>query len=683
MADTTNHVFSMDELEARYLELAERLNSLEKEKQEEAVRRDEGYRARLRQERGHVIRDGFAVRWDLHYIKRKLFMATVMLLTSAILTGMSTYAWFILSTAPELSGLAATANANGSLEIALLNNETGGDLNRVTAKIGDSSSIVGRAASNITWGNIVDLGDDSYGLNKLILDPAVANYSEGTSKLNVSSILSVPQNGTDGRIKSVGGNTKSAVFKNGTFVADGTKYGVRAIGSSGGSAGDINGSRGSALEAAKSAFSANLNGSKTMVQSVLLTQGSSLAAVALQGESGEYSYSDVLSARGLITGCREALNMILSSYRYLILITAAADKNVSDSDFQTIRSGVFSASGNAFSNYVNYLPSGVSISDLNRLNEQIAAADRAASMIDGLINSADAAEKTYTYSQFESAMSVIAGPVGNIPISGTTLELSTGRTPGILTEIAEQAGNYTISMSGYSLSVSNSGGSSAGVLGSVDTSKYTYTDTQAATTETNTTVDAPTISKFYGYAVDLGFRTNVNTALQLQIAAVNRIYADGAMGTMGGGSTITYTAGESKMTEKQVKTLFSAIRVVFFDPDSGVIYTTATAGEPTSNGEKYTSMLTPSGAAKITDLTAATPKKVSVLFYLDGTMLDNMSVANAKNSGSVQMNLQFSSSELLSPIVDDEIKNKQTADTPAGSNTTQTTESTQTTEDEG
>lgn len=52
-------------------------------------------------------------------IKAKLMAATSLLLVSAILLSLTTYAWFILSTAPEVTEMQTTAGANGALEIAL------------------------------------------------------------------------------------------------------------------------------------------------------------------------------------------------------------------------------------------------------------------------------------------------------------------------------------------------------------------------------------------------------------------------------------------------------------------------------------------------------------------------------------------------------------------------------------
>ena len=55
------------------------------------------------------------------HVRKKLTAAILMLLISCIMTVTSTYAWFTLSTAPEVTGIQTTIGGNGNLEIALAN----------------------------------------------------------------------------------------------------------------------------------------------------------------------------------------------------------------------------------------------------------------------------------------------------------------------------------------------------------------------------------------------------------------------------------------------------------------------------------------------------------------------------------------------------------------------------------
>ena len=51
-------------------------------------------------------------------VRTKLAAAVAMLLVSTIMLTTTTYAWFVLSTAPEVKGMSTTVGSNGSLEIA-------------------------------------------------------------------------------------------------------------------------------------------------------------------------------------------------------------------------------------------------------------------------------------------------------------------------------------------------------------------------------------------------------------------------------------------------------------------------------------------------------------------------------------------------------------------------------------
>ena len=69
-----------------------------------------------------------------------------------------------------------TVAGNGSLEIALL--PTDGDVTAITSGRGASGTYAGGSAAataaNVSWGNLLDLSDASYGLGKIQLTPAHA-----------------------------------------------------------------------------------------------------------------------------------------------------------------------------------------------------------------------------------------------------------------------------------------------------------------------------------------------------------------------------------------------------------------------------------------------------------------------------------------------------------------------------
>ena len=127
-------------------------------------------------------------------LRKKLRAALCMLLVSTTLLATTSYAWLILSTAPEVKGMQTTVGANGGLEIALLGSRdsllTPNDTDVITAYEGDSSSLFGNSAltSNITWGNIVDLSDDAYGLNMIKLLPAKLDLDDSGNLFYRASI---------------------------------------------------------------------------------------------------------------------------------------------------------------------------------------------------------------------------------------------------------------------------------------------------------------------------------------------------------------------------------------------------------------------------------------------------------------------------------------------------------------
>lgn len=163
----------------------------------------------------------------------KLMAAISMLLVSAILMCLTSYAWFILSTAPEVSNLKTTAGANGALEIALQStNEAGNGRADITSAVGSSHAVKSAAESNTYWGNVVDL-TEGYGLDNIQLYPSrlklIPNTTGDGYTVDPNTILQVPQFGQDGRVTSLLNATKTHYNKDGQFVT-GANYGVNVLG---------------------------------------------------------------------------------------------------------------------------------------------------------------------------------------------------------------------------------------------------------------------------------------------------------------------------------------------------------------------------------------------------------------------------------------------------------------------
>lgn len=164
-------------------------------------------------------------------LKERVLAVLLLLAMSAAMLTSASFAWLTISQAPEITNVSTTLAANGNLEIALVqpNGEEPG-----TSQIGDSSAALNQSVvnANLTWGNLVNLSDPSYGLSNLVLRPALLG--------NTNNLLSQPLKGVDygedGRVQLY--YNEDYQFSNWTIESDGTayfkyntvpKYGVRAI----------------------------------------------------------------------------------------------------------------------------------------------------------------------------------------------------------------------------------------------------------------------------------------------------------------------------------------------------------------------------------------------------------------------------------------------------------------------
>lgn len=165
---------------------------------------------------------------------QKLMGAIAMLLVASIMMSATSYAWFVLSTAPEVTDLTTTAGANGALEIALQSNKADGN-GRADILSGVGQSIAGKDARTVNtyWGNVVDLSK-GYGLEHITLYPARLNLNGGT--VNTTSMLSIPTFGTDGRVTSLK-NAEKTYFKGEKFEQGQSHWGVNVMGATSDKAG--------------------------------------------------------------------------------------------------------------------------------------------------------------------------------------------------------------------------------------------------------------------------------------------------------------------------------------------------------------------------------------------------------------------------------------------------------------
>ena len=254
-------------------------------------------------------------------LKSKLMAAVSMLLVSAIMVSVTTYAWFILSTAPEVKGMSTTVGSNGALEMALLDYAKGeGEtldaiLGKVTTNVGDSSAAANKKVeeSNRTWGNLVDLSGEYYGLSNSVMTlyPSALNLN-GSDKNKIGSMdamLKYAAYGTDGRVAELKSDTFATKFStaNNSFLGY-NGYGVRAIGT-GTKADPV----ASGFAGAKMNYANAVVAVKTNALASLNSYGKDLANMAVKhgmDDTATYDATDVTIIKNAKAGLVEAAGQI-------------------------------------------------------------------------------------------------------------------------------------------------------------------------------------------------------------------------------------------------------------------------------------------------------------------------------------------------------------------------------------
>ena len=176
-------------------------------------------------------------------LKERVAAVALLLVMSLSMLVSASFAWVTISNAPEVQGATTTVAANGNLEIALAGRyevETDEEgktirtlLEPANSAVGDSSASENQTvfASNLTWGNLVNLSDPDYGLDQIVLRPASLN----TAKLVTNPFRSAVY-GDDGRVESGNFDEFSyCIWKPGTqteaahFAVTEDEFGVRAV----------------------------------------------------------------------------------------------------------------------------------------------------------------------------------------------------------------------------------------------------------------------------------------------------------------------------------------------------------------------------------------------------------------------------------------------------------------------
>lgn len=662
-------------------------------------------------------------------IRSKLTAAIVMLLVATILMVSTTYAWFTLSTAPEVTGITTNVGANGNLEMMLLNKDsfqsTADDLG-VISDVGDSSAVKDLTEANETWGNLVDLSDASYGLDDIVLLPARLNLTNAAAL--DGTVLLAPSYGTDGRVIEVNTATYSGAYEDHSWIYKdlANHAGVRAIGTSSGVT-----QRLSAYRSAKAAVASYVSSAKTTATRSLAVNGQTLADIvmrhALPPEGGEsYTLDEVKVLQTIISELKTANDEAGKAIVSAVLansLSADGAEDLTDDQVAALVNACANATPetdfNAIDNVI--LPAG--FEDAKNqwvLNNNTIATAKA--KVDELVNQN---KTSYTYDQISPVVedlinkeyTTVAGVknpgrdkmdemVQNIQDAGFKVVMEMEDGAGIYADLAKLIGDITAS--GIYVTVTASGMTLRNVEVVIKTTGNTnpYISAIGCGAAPEETVGGEgtktVLADTYGYALDFGFRTNAPSSnLLLQTDAAQRVYSDSvASNTQGGGSYMQFTSNNVRtFSVEEVRALMSAIRVVFvspmdaeasgydvlgvaklditgtFDETSGS--TTYTGGKVidangtvladgadggagikadlllcdyTYENDVFTVSEAKAKNSAITALDQNVAKKVTAIVYIDGDIVDNTMVANAAESMSGKLNLQFSSDATLKPM---------------------------------
>lgn len=662
-------------------------------------------------------------------IRNKMVAAVSMLLVASIMMVSSTYAWFTLSTAPEVKGITTNVGANGNLEMMLLNgasfNSSAEDLG-VQSEIGDSYSKKAVEEANVTWGNLVDLSAGVYGLTNAVLNPAKLNVVKGEAGNTVNSaMLLAPSYGNDGRVIDVNTETYSGKWSNSAWVYADTQgenafAGVRVLGTSSGVTKQL-----SAYRNALNAINSNSNTAKNTIATSLVNNGQTLANILvqhIQDENAKFARTDVETLQKLVNALQTANDAAGEAIRQAVLAynLSSAAGSLSDDAVDSLVTAIKAAKVTELSSVTFAksddeptaaitMPTGAADA-VTQWNDNSTAIKTASDGLAALL--ADQTKTEYAYGEFGSIMdglidkthTRVAGvenPTKNnlqdifdYYDANKRIDIVMLDGSGIYANIAKLVGDYTAS--GFKVKVvynsfqvaadvtMSTSVDADGLVKTINTDKEPAASVGGAGTTT-------VLSDTYGYALDFGFRTNAaGSNLLLQTAQAQRVYSDAtAANTQGGGSYMQFKSNNvTVFSVDELRALMSAMRVVFVEtkiesnlPQYTVLGIAAaditkktdeqgadtySGGEPVGTdglkaglylhdytvGNDGVITLGEKKADKsvLTALDQNVAKKITAIVYIDGEIVDNTMVANAANSMTGSLNLQFSSDADLKPM---------------------------------
>lgn len=639
-------------------------------------------------------------------MKSKLMAAICMLLVSSIMMVSTTYAWFTLSTAPEVTGITTAVGANGNLEMALLPTdgltaEQATDYG-IKSDVGDSMSVKDASVANVTWGNLVDLGaTDSfgnyYGLDKIKLYPAALNYlgAEDTTNINTSAFLKTPSYGADGRVAELKTGTVTGVYTGTSFMQkignNVNPAGVRVIGNVSG----MTERQIAFRDALSQASSAATNAARKTAAS-LNDNGTGLGSIVLKfATTHTYDVDDKNTLTKLINALDNdgtngeptgPLVDIATSIRYY----AYAYEIYANENYASKQNDIMTCVLTELTNKLTDSESAPSI--INTMVTKLSSTNTNVTKARNELESFGA-DGSYTEEQLKNVLNKLVD-TSKVTLNGSALSgldqatvlrayvkdgglfLTLPTDSGVYADIADHVGDYSaqINIPADPLGAEYADVDVPCTMQTATNVKPTY-QSQASSkvgvlaVPGMTDSTAAPISDYYGYIIDLAFKTNASQSyLKLQTEAMDRVYnsdtTHSSDATMGSGSTMTFTSSSQNFPNPNMMELMKNIKIIFFDPGDGLILAKAALVEKSAvyEGKTVTMSLKIDSTAednKIVDLVQNTATRVSVLVYLDGENVTNADVAfDSATSMTGSLNLQFASSATLKPMVYSDFSDK-------------------------
>ncbi|MBQ7874926.1 MAG: hypothetical protein IJ306_07210 [Oscillospiraceae bacterium] len=604
--------------------------------------------------------------------KRKVAVAAVSLILCFAVLISSSYAWISISRSPEISGVSTNIGSNGSLEVALLSDETFKNLSLISSKIGDSAVMQEKTVSNLAWGNVIDLTGESYGLDKISLLPAKLNIflGENAQKTVSGNLLGFVDYGTDGRIERQNLETVSAVYSEEGFVfnSENQSHGVRGIGT----ISNISPQQ-TSLTAARSFVSSYRSSALAETKAAWGTNGSGIIDICERryhyGEE-TFTVEDVKVLQDTAVKMKKALDYIDLALRQGII--GYASSMIDDAEtFRTLRSAVENTSiplSMLVSSLPDELPSGFS--------EWITKTDEKRLELQQVIYACNYIQGSCTWEQISQILSVLIDTekvfIGDYKISSAEafenmipdniLLLSPGS--GVFADVADFCGNYSVLFTYHETTAIEAVSASAVSEPHLDWISVKLDRCEPAGTENGVSVSQ--IEDIYGFAIDLAFRCNQESNLLLQTEAIERYGETIESGqNMGSGSYMEFSS--EQLDDEQILMLVDAIRIGFVDGQNNLV-AVAKLGTSSYTVEEnslsaplwlYEFELSESGSLimgerrtednSITTLLNDTPMIITVVIWLDGDNIYNSHAAISNQSMTGILNLQFASSAELNP----------------------------------